>query len=95
MIRMQRKHLIVLTLATIFMLLNYNVISNYFHEKNRAEMLNNDTPVVVKNSNEGNVKTAEQPLGEQPKVIIDNVSADIEQAQQVEQQRLEQMSDAQ
>ena len=92
---MQRKHLMVLTLATIFMLLSYNIISSYFHEKNRAELLNNDTPVVVENSNGGNVKIAEQPLGEQPKAIIDNVSADIEQAQKVEQQRLEQRNDAQ
>lgn len=88
---MQRKHLIVLTLATIFMLLSYNIISSYFHEKSRAALLESDTPVVVESDNEANNTIAEQPLGEQPKAIIDSATNQVEQAQNVEQQRLEQI----
>ncbi len=92
---MQRKHLIVLTLATIFMLLSYNVISSYFHEKSRATMLESNAPVVVESNSEANNTIAEQPLGEQPKAIIDSATSQIEQAQNVEQQRLDQMDKAQ
>ncbi len=76
------------------MLLGFNIINNYFHEKNRAALVNNDTPVMTKSDNEMNNNRAEQPLGEQPKAIIDNVTADIKQAQQAEQQRLEQMQES-
>ena len=91
---MQRKHLIAFTLATVLMLLGFNIINNYFHEKNRAALVNNDTPVMTKSDNEMNNNRAEQPLGEQPKAIIDNVTANIKQAQQAEQQRLEQMQES-
>ncbi len=101
-INMQKKHLIAFTFATIFMLLGFNIINNYFHEKNRAALIEDDTPVATEpasssnstNSN-GSIDVAAQPLGEQPKAIIDNVTKDIEQAQQVEQQRLEQMDNTQ
>ena len=49
---------------------------------------------MTKSDNEMNNNRAEQPLGEQPKAIIDNVTADIKQAQQAEQQRLEQMQES-
>lgn len=91
---MQRKHLIALTLATIFMLFGYNIVSSYFYEKNRAAPINTDA-AVVKNGDKENDSISAQPLGEQPKAIIDNATAQIEQAQDTEQQRLEQMNSAQ
>lgn len=99
---MQRKHLIAFTLATIFMLLGFNMINNYFHEKDRAALLDKDVAVVTEMSSsvandttDGSVDIAAQPLGKQPKAIIDNTTSQIEQAQNVEQQRLEQMDNAQ
>lgn len=91
---MQRKHLIAFTLATVFMLLGFNMINNYFHEKSRAALTSSDTPVMIESDNKKANSVAEQPLGKQPKAIIDNVTVDIEQAQQVEQQRLEQIDRA-
>jgi predicted membrane protein len=91
---MQKKHLIALTLATILMLFGYNIVSSYFYEKNRAALIDTDSEV-VKNGNEENDSNSAQPLGEKPKAIIDNATAQIEQVQDVEQQRLEQMNSAQ
>ncbi|MGP4950994.1 hypothetical protein ACTXGO_02310 [Psychrobacter sp. T6-1] len=90
---MQRKHLIAFTLATVFMLLGFNMINNYFNQKNRAALMDADV-AVVKNKDEANDSISGQSLGEQPKAIIDNVTADIEQAQNLEQQRLEQMQES-
>lgn len=99
---MQRKHLIAFTLATIFMLLGFNMINNYFHEKDRDALLDKDVAAVTEISSsvandttDGSVDIASQPLGKQPKAIIDNTTSQIEQAQNVEQQRLEQMDNAQ
>ena len=103
---MQKKHLIAFTLATIFMLLGFNIINNYFHEKNRVALTESDTPAVLEpalsSSNDtsntatnGSIDVAAQPLGKQPKAIIDNATNQIDQAQQVEQQRLDQMDAAQ
>ncbi|MGM8886616.1 hypothetical protein ACS8FD_11805 [Psychrobacter sp. 1U2] len=91
---MQRKHLIAFTLATIFMLLGYNVVNSYFYEKNRAAPIDTDA-ALVKNGVKENDSISARPLGEQPKAIIDNVTTQIEQAQDVEQKRLEQMDSAQ
>ncbi len=93
---MQRKHLIAFTLATIFMLLGFNIINNYFHEKNRAALLDSETAGVAENDNDNKMNNSivEQPLGKQPKAILDNVSADIDAAQQVESDRIEQIDRA-
>ena len=91
---MQKKHLIALTLATILMLFGYNIVSSYFYEKNRAALIDTDSEV-VKNGDKENDSISAQPLGEKPKAIIDNATAQIERAQDVEQQRLEQMNNAQ
>lgn len=93
---MQRKHLIAFTLATIFMLLGFNIINNYFHEKNRAALLDSETAGVAENDNDKKMNNSivEQPLGKQPKAILDNVSADIDAAQQVESDRIEQIDRA-
>lgn len=93
---MQRKHLIAFTLATIFMLLGFNIINNYFHEKDRAALLDSETAGVAENDNDNEMNNSivEQPLGKQPKAILDNVSADIDAAQQVESDRIEQIDRA-
>ena len=86
---MQRKHLIAFTLVTIFLLLGFNIINTNRHEQSRTDEAQIDmasgSEAVSNNSD-----VAAQPLGQQPKVMIDEVTADIEQAQQADQQRLEQ-----
>ncbi len=91
---MQKKHLIAFTLATIFILLGFNMINNYFHEKKRSELASSDTPVVIESDNEIDNSVVEQPLGKQPKAIIDNVTTQIDQAQQIEADSLKQIDDA-
>ncbi len=85
---MQRKHLIAFTLVTIFLLLGFNIINTNRHEQSRSGVTSaniESESAAVSNSTD---MTA-QPLGQQPKAIIDEVTADIAQAQQADQQRLE------
>lgn len=93
---MQRKHLIAFTMATIFLLLGFNVINGQKHEQNRAASVQSTAPIASETSatvgsDKGVTDTsiANKPLGEQPKAIIDNVAADIEHAQQMDKDRLE------
>lgn len=101
---MQKKHLIAFTLVTIFMLLGFNIINGNRHEQSRAVQVESETPVgmevnaVVESEDTSSSRSADsaaQPLGEQPKAILDKATTQIEQAQQVEQQRLETMDNAQ
>ena len=96
---MQIKHLIIFALAGIVILLGFNMINGSQREKNReviaasneAEQANADTSNV--NSNTADI--ASQPLGQQPKAIIDKATNQIAQAEQTSQQRAEQMTDTQ
>ena len=107
---MQMKHLIIFALAGIVILLGFNMMSGSQREKNReaitastkSENINDDLAVADSNGantdNVGNSHTADiagQPLGQQPKAILDNATTKIEQAEQVSQQRVEQMADTQ
>lgn len=89
---MQAKHLIVLALIGIVILLGFNVINSNRHEQNRAAMLNNAKPtqIMTTSSNHqpnNSIDIAGQPLGKQPKAIIDNATIQINQA---DQERLQQ-----
>lgn len=92
---MQKKHLIAFTTATIFLLLGFNLVSSYFHENRRAALVDDDLSKAINSETQLNDKIAAQPLADQPKAIIENASSQIEQAQKLEQQRLEQMDNAQ
>ncbi|SNT71006.1 hypothetical protein [Psychrobacter sp. LV10R520-6] len=100
---MQAKHLIVFALAGIVLLLGFNMINGSRHEQNRAVAVNNDLPVQSTDaavnepdiSSNQSVDVASKPLGEQPKAIIDNATTQIDRAQQVDKERLEQMDSAQ
>ncbi len=102
---MQAKHLIVFALVGIALLIGFNVISGNQHERNRHVIASNtlvvdETDVVddkatapnTMSSTTSSTAITSQPLGQQPKAIIDNVTTDIAVAQQSEQQRLTQMS---
>ncbi|WP_296243574.1 MULTISPECIES: hypothetical protein [unclassified Psychrobacter] len=104
---MHIKHLIIFAIAGIVILLGFNMINGSQHAKNREALVAgsqveqaNTEAVVTENNNTNNVDSntadiASQPLGQQPKAIIDKATTKIEQAEQVSQQRTEQISDTQ
>ncbi|WP_440464471.1 hypothetical protein [Psychrobacter sp. ASPA161_6] len=99
---MQMKHLIIFALAGIVLLIGFNMFNSNRHESRIAAATSSTTTTTspaTAISSEDTVNTntdiASQPLGQQPKAILDNATAQIEQAEQVNQERVEQMSDAQ
>lgn len=97
---MQIKHLIVFALVGMAALLGFNIFNNNQHEKNREMLAEDnasaqvaaDSAVAPTNEAANNSSTiASKPLGEQPKAILDDATAKIDQAQQVDQARLAQM----
>ena len=106
---MQIKHLIIFALAGMVILLGFNMISGSQREKNREVIdASNEVEKTATNaaeSNDANASTvnpttttsdiASKPLGQQPKAILDKATTQIEQAEQVNQQRSEQMMDTQ
>ena len=97
---MQAKHLIVLALIGIVILLGFNVINSNRYEQDRAAVLNSAKPTqtMTTSSNHqpnNSIDIASQPLGKQPKAIIDNATTQINQAQQANQERLQQTTHTQ
>lgn len=94
---MQIKHLIIFALAGIVILAGFNMISGSQREKNRealaASSETENTDIVITDSKTSDI--ASQPLGQQPKAILDKASTQIEQAEQVSQQRREQIANTQ
>ena len=93
---MQIKHLIIFALAGIVILAGFNMISGSQREKNRealaASSETENTDIVITDSKTSDIVS--QPLG-QPKAILDKASTQIEQAEQVSQQRSEQIANTQ
>lgn len=100
---MQMKHLIIFALAGIVILIGFNIFNSSRHESRIAAAASSSaTPMppdtaISSDGNTVNTTTdiASQPLGKQPKAILDNATAQIEQAEQINQERVEQMSAAQ
>ncbi len=94
---MQIKHLIIFALAGIVILAGFNMISGSQREKNREALAASSAPentdIVITDSKTSDI--ASQPLGQQPKAILDKASTQIEQAEQVSQQRSEQIANTQ
>lgn len=91
---MQKKHLIAFTMATIFLLLGFNIINGKRHEQSRAAPIENTAPIATETSTATDVNDSNTNIAAQPKAIIDNATSQIEQAQNIEQQRLEQTDSA-
>ena len=102
------KHLIIFAVVGMVALLGFNMMNGNQRDKNREvitassqpEIANTDTAISENisssTSNTNNTSDiASQPLGQQPKAILDNATAKIDQAQQADAARLEQTSDAQ
>lgn len=98
---MEMKHLIIFAVIGIVALLGFNIINGNSHEKNRevATVVASEQPTAAvsdaDSSKNSSANIASKPLGEQPKAILDDATNKIDQAQQSEQDRLDQMSDAQ
>ena len=94
---MQIKHLIIFALAGIVILAGFNMISGSQREKNRealaASSETENTDIVITDSKTSDIVS--QQLGQQPKAILDKASTQIEQAEQVSQQRSEQIANTQ
>ena len=99
---MEMKHLIIFAVIGIVALLGFNIINGNSHEKNREVAVSStvsEQPTAAVSdagsSKNSSANIASKPLGEQPKAILDDATNKIDQAQQSEQDRLEQMSNAQ
>ena len=105
---MEMKHLIIFAVVGMVALLGFNMMNGNQRDKKREvitassqpEIANTDTAISENiSSNTSNTNNtsdiASQPLGQQPKAILDNATAKIDQAQQADAARLEQTSDAQ
>lgn len=86
---MQKKHLIAFTLASIFMLLGFNIINNRPTSPSPEPVASEPPPTVQ--SSEGSSAITTKPLGEQPKATLDKATTQIEQAEQADADRLAQM----
>ena len=99
---MQMKHLIIFALVGIVILIGFNMFNSSRHESRIAATTSSSATPAAQDtaiSSEGNTANttdiASEPLGKQPKAILNNATAQIEQAEQVNQERVEQMSNAQ
>ncbi len=88
---MQSKHLIIFALVGIAGLIVFNM-SIARNASERIEIANNTVaePLIAESyvDNSPQADIANDSLGQQPKAIIDKVGTDIEQAQQIDKERL-------
>ena len=95
---MEMKHLIIFAVVGMVVLLGFNMLNGNQRDKNREAITASSEPELVNSDNTNNSGTsdiASQPLGQQPKAILDNATTKIDQAQQADAARLEQTSIAQ
>ena len=95
---MEMKHLIIFAVVGMVALLGFNMLNGNQRDKNREAIIASSQPELVNSDNANNSNTsdiASQPLGQQPKAILDNATTKIDQAQQADAERLEQTSAAQ
>lgn len=99
---MEMKHLIIFAVIGIVSLLGFNIINGNSREQNREAMVSSTVPessteTVAPEPDTSNSSTdiTSQPLGEQPKALVDSATSKIDQAQQAEQERMDQISSTQ
>ena len=99
---MEMKHLIIFAVIGIVSLLGFNIINGNSREQNREAMVSSTVPesstaAVAPEPDTSNSSTdiTSQPLGQQPKAIVDSATSKIDQAQQAEQERMDQISSTQ
>ncbi len=93
---MQIKHLIIIAIAGIVILFGFNSFNSYRHEQNRAAASSQTPPANSPENNQvASSDITSQPLGEQPKAMMDKATTQIDDAQQASQERVAQMDNAQ
>ena len=92
---MEMKHLIIFAVVGMVALLGFNIMNGNQRDKNANAITDSNQPEMVDANNNDTSDIASQPLGQQPKAILDNATAKIDQAQQADAARLEQTSAAQ
>ena len=94
---MQIKHLIIFALRGMALLLGFNVVNGKRHESKRAVTVSTDTLADINDTDiaSGSNDINSQPLGNQPKAIMAKATTQIDSAQQIENERLQQMNEAQ
>ena len=97
---MQIKHLIIIAVAGIVILVgfnSFNSFNSYRHEQNRAAASSQIPPANSPENNQvaSSADSTSQPLGEQPKAMMDKATTQIDDAQQASQERVAQMDNAQ
>ncbi|WP_440827079.1 hypothetical protein [Psychrobacter cryohalolentis] len=99
---MQMKHLIIFAVVGMVVLLGFNIMNGSQREQNREVIAASSEAAVsenngsdTRNANDSHTSDiASKPLGQQPKAILDDATTKIDQAQQADAARLEQMSPA-
>ena len=95
---MEMKHLIIFAVIGMVALLGFNMMNGNQRDKDVEAITANSESEFAKSDNANDSNTsdiASKPLGQQPKAILDNATAKIDEAQQADAVRLEQTSDAQ
>lgn len=95
---MEMKHVIIFAVIGIVALLGFNIVNGNSREKNREVAVSTvatDSATDADSSQDNATAITSKPLGEQPKAMLDDATNKINQAQQSEQDRLDQMNNAQ
>ncbi|MGP4715635.1 hypothetical protein ACTXGL_03225 [Psychrobacter sp. T6-6] len=95
---MEMKHVIIFAVIGIVALLGFNIINGNSREKNREVAVSTvatDSATDADSTQDNAAAITSKPLGEQPKVMLDDATNKINQAQQSEQDRLDQMNNTQ
>ena len=98
---MEMKHIIIFALAGFVLLIGFNMMSGGRDDSNTTAVVDSNepapasTPTDTTTQSSASESIASQPLGQQPKAILDNATSKIDQAQQADKERLDQMSNAQ
>ena len=89
---MQAKHLIIFAIVGIVALLAFNLLggSNNSVQPVEASAVTTDATTPATNASTNN-DIASKPLGQQPKAIIDKATTQIDNAQQVENDKMAQV----
>ncbi|MDX2373511.1 hypothetical protein NJD71_05145 [Psychrobacter sp. PP-21] len=95
---MEMKHVIIFAVIGIVALLGFNIINGNSREQNRGVAVSTvatDSATDADSTQDNAAAITSKPLGEQPKAMLDDATNKINQAQQSEQDRFDQMNNTQ
>ena len=87
---MEMKHLIIFAIIGMIALLGFNMMNGNQRDKDVEAITASSEPELANSDNADNSNTsdiASKPLGQQPKAILDNATAKIDEAQQADARR--------